>query len=277
MGRASPSDKQISLLEETMKRKILLLCAVLTALVGEIFPYGAVCLFANPEGEHYRYTYSYFDLTPFGYANFAPLLVALLTCVLLFLILLSLFTARPLHACVRFLSIGTALLSLCPLLLGVAYFTPLGALISLALTAAATLAWLPQKSEQGAPPKSPSARKKAVYGMSFMHAVLVIFFSFDWPFMGGGYLGFLPTLLFLYALTLPLLVAGLCVWFAARDLYFRRAKAFDLACGGIGLLIFSVYALSALGVVRTPLLTLWFPLPFLGTLAILLLHAGRAV
>ena len=135
-----------------MKRKILLLCAVLTALVGEIFPYGAVCLLANPEGVHYRYTYSYFDLTPFGYANFAPLLVALLTCVLLFLILLSLFTARPLHACVRFLSIGTALLSLCPLLLGVAYFTPLGALTILLLHAGRAV--YRAKKERETPPET---------------------------------------------------------------------------------------------------------------------------
>lgn len=271
-----------------MKRKIALLCAALAALICEVFPYGAVCVFANFEGEPYRYTYSYFDLTPFGYANFAPLITALLTCVLLFFILLALLTARPPHICVRFLALGTTALSLAPLLLGTAYFTWLGGLITLALAAITILAWLPAKRTKiphTQPPtkcakmtaSSPSTRKKAVYGMSFAHAVLVFFLSFDWPFMGGGYMGFLPTLLFLYLLTLPLLVAGLSVGFAVLDLYRRLARTFDLICGGIGLMIFSVYILSALGALRIPTLTLWFPLPILGTLAILLLHVGRTV
>ena len=38
-------------------------------IVLEILPYGAVCNFANPEGEVLRETFSNFDLTPFGYAN----------------------------------------------------------------------------------------------------------------------------------------------------------------------------------------------------------------
>ena len=48
-----------------MKKKLITLCTALIALVLEILPYGAVCNFANPEGEPLRRTYSYFDLTPF--------------------------------------------------------------------------------------------------------------------------------------------------------------------------------------------------------------------
>ena len=62
-----------------MKNKFIMLFTTFVALILEILPYGAVCNFANPDGEPWRYTYSYFDLTPFGYANFAPFIVALLT------------------------------------------------------------------------------------------------------------------------------------------------------------------------------------------------------
>ena len=72
-----------------MKKKIIVLCILLCTLVLEILPYGAVCSFANPEGAPRRVTYSYFSLTPYGYANFAPLITAVLTCVLLLAVLFS--------------------------------------------------------------------------------------------------------------------------------------------------------------------------------------------
>lgn len=124
-----------------MKRKLLLLCAA-TALVLEALPRGAVCSFANPEGEPYRYTYSYFDLTPFAYANFAPLAVAALTCALLALALVSVFMKRPFRRPIAAVSALAALLSFAPLLLGFEYFTPVGSLISVSLTGAAVIARL---------------------------------------------------------------------------------------------------------------------------------------
>ena len=54
-------------------------------IVLEILPCGAVCNFANPDGEPIKTTYSYFDLTPFGYANFGPFITAILTCILVIL------------------------------------------------------------------------------------------------------------------------------------------------------------------------------------------------
>ena len=80
-----------------MKKKLIMLCTAIIALVLELLPYGAVCNFANPEGEPWRYTYSYFDLTPFGYANFAPFIVALLTCVLTVMIVVSLVSKKPMR------------------------------------------------------------------------------------------------------------------------------------------------------------------------------------
>lgn len=55
------------------KLKFLHLAVIIGIIVLEILPFGAVCNFAKaPEagGGVYRKTFSYFDLTPFGYANF---------------------------------------------------------------------------------------------------------------------------------------------------------------------------------------------------------------
>ena len=76
-----------------MKKRLMYLALPALTLILEILPYGAVCNFANPEGEAWRRTYSYFDLTPFGYANFAPLLTAFLTCLFFVFLLLIMRTA----------------------------------------------------------------------------------------------------------------------------------------------------------------------------------------
>ena len=124
-----------------MRRKIGLTVALLVALVLEILPYGAVCVFANPEGKDWRRTYSYFDLTPFGYANFAPFVVALLTCVLLLLVGILWGTKRDVMGAVRVLSTGATVLSLAPLLFGIRFFSPIGACITVALAVATVVAW----------------------------------------------------------------------------------------------------------------------------------------
>lgn len=117
-----------------MQKRWLHLIAPTLALGLEMLPYGAVCNFANPEGEPWRRTYSYFDLLPFGYANFAPFLTALLTCVILVLLLVYVFVgASRLAAVTRNLLVACTVLSLCPLLLGIDYFSVVGSLITLVL------------------------------------------------------------------------------------------------------------------------------------------------
>lgn len=128
-----------------MKKKIFLLCAALAALVLEILPYGAVLNFANPEGEPWRRTYSYFDLTPFGYANFAPFIVAVLTCALIILVVLSLILKRSLRTAIVALAASAALFSFAPLLWGVDYISPVGVLISVMLTVCAVLSLVKDK------------------------------------------------------------------------------------------------------------------------------------
>ena len=128
-----------------MKKKFIILCTTLIALVLEILPYGAVCNFANPEGEPWRRTYSYFDLTPFGYANFAPFIVALLTCVLIILIVVSLVSKKGMKAPILVVSAIATVLSLAPLLYGIRFFSVVGALISVALAITTVIAFIKEK------------------------------------------------------------------------------------------------------------------------------------
>ena len=128
-----------------MKKKRIMLCTTLIALVLEILPYGAICNFANPEGEPWRRTYSYFDLTPFGYANFAPFIVALLTCVLIILIVVSLVSKKEIKAPILAVSAIATVLSLAPLLYGIIFFSVVGALIFVALAITTVVAFIKEK------------------------------------------------------------------------------------------------------------------------------------
>ena len=102
----------------------------------EALPYGAVLQFARPDAAPVRELYSYFDLTPFGYANFAPLFTALGTCVLLVLLALYAGTGkRGLAAAARIAAGVCALVSLGPLLLGIRNYSVTGALITASLLA----------------------------------------------------------------------------------------------------------------------------------------------
>jgi len=115
-------------------KRLLYLILPLAILILEILPYGAVCNFANSEGEPIRMIYSYFSLTPFGYANFAPFLTALASCVLLVLLLGFCFAKKKtLLQTARVTNAIAFALSVCPLLLGVRYYSAIGALITGAL------------------------------------------------------------------------------------------------------------------------------------------------
>lgn len=132
-----------------MKKRFLYLILPIITLILEILPYGAVCNFANPEGENWRKTFSYFNLTPFGYANFAPFLTALITCVVLILLLVNLFAYNPrtIKAVKALLYIGVVL-SLCPLLYGINFFSAVGALITVSLIAESILIFAAAKTQK---------------------------------------------------------------------------------------------------------------------------------
>jgi hypothetical protein len=119
-----------------MKKKIILLCFIIAALVLEALPNGVVIYFANPEGDPYRETYSYFSLTPYGYANFFPLITAVMTCVLLLLLIISIILKKDLSKSAAIIAGTASALSLCPLpLFGTDEFTAIGAAISIYLIA----------------------------------------------------------------------------------------------------------------------------------------------
>lgn len=113
-----------------MKKKIITLAILLSALVLEILPYGAVCNFANPEGEPFRKTYSYFSMIPYGYGDFGPLITAILTCVLLVIIILSILLKKDWSKSISIISAIATLTSLAPLMFGFSNFSLVGAMIS---------------------------------------------------------------------------------------------------------------------------------------------------
>ena len=115
------------------KKMPYLILPVIT-LILEILPYGAVLNFANPDGEPWRKTFSYFSLTPFGYANFSPFFTAVVTCVVLLLLAIYCINGRQkLVVITERLLYASIILSLCPLMLGVEYFSLVGGLITASL------------------------------------------------------------------------------------------------------------------------------------------------
>ena len=124
------------------KRLLYLIFPVIT-LILEILPYGAVCNFANPEGDPWRITYAYFALTPFGNANFAPFLTALATCVALLLLGIYVFAGKESFLPKARIAIAVAfVLSLCPLLFGVSYYSLVGGFITVSLVLELAVMWL---------------------------------------------------------------------------------------------------------------------------------------
>lgn len=119
----------------TMKnRKYLTLALMATVVILELLPYGAVLNFANPDGEPFRETFSYFSLTPFGYANFGPFLTAVLSVVILIHILVSVIWKTPkLWKGIKVECAIASVLSVMPLMFGLDYYSEIGFAITILL------------------------------------------------------------------------------------------------------------------------------------------------
>lgn len=116
------------------KYSLALVVLPLLAIILEVLPYGAVLNFASPDSEPVRQTFSYFDLTPFGYANFGPLLTAILTVVLFILSLIYLIkSSNGVKMAITIVSIIAVLTSLMPVLYGLSSYSVIGAIISIVL------------------------------------------------------------------------------------------------------------------------------------------------
>ena len=115
-------------------KKSLFVVLPLATLIFERLPNGVVLNFANPEGEPWRRTYSYFSLTPFGYANVGPFITAILTCILLVLVAVYLLKPRNgLNTAILNVSGLATAASLMPLMFGFDYITVIGVIITLLL------------------------------------------------------------------------------------------------------------------------------------------------
>ena len=121
-----------------MKKRSKYLILPIVTLILEIIPYGAVCNFALPATDgsigRFRELYSYFDLTPFGYANFAPLITGIITCILLLLLTVYVITGKQrLAVTAKNILYVSIVFSLGPLVLGISFFSVVGALITASL------------------------------------------------------------------------------------------------------------------------------------------------
>lgn len=127
----------------TMKKIRLLILPIVTIIL-QILPCGAVLVFAPSPTERVRETFSYFNLTPFGYANFAPFITALLTCIILLLALISI-KLEKMRKAVFWLSLAAAIISLLPLVFGIDYYSVVGGIITITLAIESVLAKISAK------------------------------------------------------------------------------------------------------------------------------------
>ena len=116
-------------------KRLATLIFPVVALILEVLPNGVLMRFATPPGELPVITYtSYFDLLPLGYANFAPLLTAILTIVLLITLLFCIVKSTPkLWKAGKTISFIAAIISLLPLLFD--SYSMIGGCISFSLFA----------------------------------------------------------------------------------------------------------------------------------------------
>lgn len=121
-------------------KKVSAFIASLAALALEITPYGTVLHFANPEGEPFRKTYSYFSMMPCGYGNVFPLMTGIVTVLLVASLLYAMIRKSEKAKTTAFLlSLVGAILSLLPLVYSVRSFSLVGGGITLCLAASTLL------------------------------------------------------------------------------------------------------------------------------------------
>jgi hypothetical protein len=117
------------------KLRVLIPICPAAAVLLETLPWGAVLNFGQPDGEPFRETFSYFSLTPFGYANFWPLITAVLSCALLILSVIA--AIRPSTRLLRASGNVSAVAALVSVgswvMFGFDYFTLIGGGITLVL------------------------------------------------------------------------------------------------------------------------------------------------
>lgn len=121
---------------ERMKKwiSVIAIVCLAAALVMEILPIGAVLVFAAGPDERIKESFSYFSLTPFGYANFFPLFAGIATAAAVLCCLIGiLFEKEKLKNTAFILNISALIFSLLPFLMSRDYMNLFSWIISLLL------------------------------------------------------------------------------------------------------------------------------------------------
>ncbi len=131
-----------------MMKKISMLATSILTIVLEILPYGAVCIFSDA-GEKIRRTYSYFDLTPYAYANFAPFVTAILSCVVCILCVLAFWIdKKAVKKSITVMTALSAVTSVLPVFHGLSYVSITGVCITLSILVLFVLSMAKEKKNQ---------------------------------------------------------------------------------------------------------------------------------
>lgn len=120
-----------------MKKRLVLLILPIITIILESLPNGVVLHFWASQGTATKKEYfSYFDTILFGYANFSPLITAIVTCLILLLLIIYCFINKRgfLTVTITLVYIGI-LLSVCPLIFGLKNLTIVGAFVTVTLIA----------------------------------------------------------------------------------------------------------------------------------------------
>ena len=129
-------------------KNVLVLVLLVAALVMQILPYGAVLRFPHPDGATTVSTYSYFDITPYGYANFAPLFCGITTALWLLVSLISLILKRTWQTARTVIGYIAFILALLPVTQGPVYMNIWGWGIAILLCAALFLTKKPHRPKK---------------------------------------------------------------------------------------------------------------------------------
>ena len=136
------------------KHLVIIACAcILAALIMEILPSGVAMNFATPDGEQpIVRMYPYFSDLPYGYAIFSPLVIGVLTCVCIILCAASFLRGVKLtltHGLPRPVAVictVCVVLSFLQLVMRTNSFTPVGAVITALLLAAAVCSYMSREN-----------------------------------------------------------------------------------------------------------------------------------
>lgn len=124
-----------------MKKNYIYVILPFIAIILELLPWGAVLKFAGEQKadgtfEYIYHTEPYFSLLPFGFANFGPLLTAVLTCILFILGIILVIAKKDKILDSIKVVLGVAIAtSLMPLIYGFDFFSIVGAFITIVLVA----------------------------------------------------------------------------------------------------------------------------------------------